>query len=225
MRSIRFICLGVLLQGCSPESTPPIKTETATSTGKSLPASYYFPPYLMEPTVPCDFGNGVRKLAVISEIEADWYPEHLSAAGEPSVYRMASTVGTSGDRTLRFTWLRTFDAPVFVRVEHRAGTSRLVAKQLSGAGRYKPGTVVRTVERMLSPDEVVKLERVVSGASLTSMAPADCPGGTDGSQWIIETADQQGYRFVQRWSPENGPLRDLGLALLKLSGWNFKDIY
>lgn len=179
----------------------------------------------MEPTVPCDFGNGVRKLAVISEIEADWYREQLSAAGEPSVYRMASAAGNSDDRTIRFTWLRTFDAPVFVRVEHRAGASRLMAKQLSGAGGYEPGTVVRDVERVLSRTEVIELERVISEASLKSMTPKDCAMGTDGSQWIIETADEQGYQFIQRWSPDDGPVWDVGQALLKLSGWTFKDTY
>jgi hypothetical protein len=52
-----------------------------------------------------------------------------------------------------------------------------------------------------------------------------CDIGLDGSQWLLEAADSHGYHFVDRFSPESGGVRDLGLALLRLTGWEFKPIY
>jgi hypothetical protein len=47
----------------------------------------------------------------------------------------------------------------------------------------------------------------------------------DGAQWIIETAGQDGYRFIDRQSPDEGPVRKVGLALLRLTGWDVGAIY
>lgn len=47
----------------------------------------------------------------------------------------------------------------------------------------------------------------------------------DGARWIIETAGPGGYRFIDRQSPDNGPVREVGLVLLGLTGWEVGDIY
>jgi hypothetical protein len=43
-------------------------------------------------------------------------------------------------------------------------------------------------------------------------------GGTDGSQWIIEGVENGRYRVDDRWSPDAGPIRELGLGMIDLAG-------
>ena len=38
--------------------------------------------------------------------------------------------------------------------------------------------------------------------------------GVDGAQWIIEGARNGTYHIVDRWSPEDGEIRALGLLML-----------
>ena len=44
--------------------------------------------------------------------------------------------------------------------------------------------------------------------------------GFDGSEWLFEMVDQDGYRLVKRWSPDDGAAYDLGQVLIELSGWS-----
>jgi len=162
----------------------------------------------------------------VSDFEAKWYSGQLSAAQEPSLYEAAQGNRQSIGSTVRFTWLRTFHSPVMVRVEGLGSTSpRLIAKQLSGAGGYAPGLVNKRIERNLSPAEANALKAVLSSTRVFESVPAECGLGTDGAQWIVESVDGTGYHFVNRWTPERGGVRELGMAMLKLTDWQFEDIY
>ena len=39
-------------------------------------------------------------------------------------------------------------------------------------------------------------------------------GGNDGSQWIIEGVKDGQYRIEDKWSPEAGPIHELGMAMV-----------
>jgi hypothetical protein len=39
--------------------------------------------------------------------------------------------------------------------------------------------------------------------------------GKDGARWIIEGAKNGDYHFVDRWSPDDGPVPVIGLLMLK----------
>lgn len=126
---------------------------------------------------------------------------------------------------IRFTWLRSFHHPVVVRVEGIGTASvHLTVKQLSGAGGYAPGAIDKQVARDLSPDEVEALKTVLTRTDVFNR-PHDCNFGVDGAQWLVEAVDGTGYHFVNEWSPERGGVRELGLAMLKLTGWTFPDLY
>ena len=49
--------------------------------------------------------------------------------------------------------------------------------------------------------------------------------GVDGSDWIIEANDRGSYRYLRRWTPENGAVRDLGMLLISFTGWQVDPIY
>jgi hypothetical protein len=184
----------------------------------------YFPPPYPKRVAPCSPSPKSDGAPVVSDFENRWFSQHLSAAAEPSLYEASRRSG--GGDVIRFTWLRSFDPPIIVRVEElRSASPHLIAKQLSGAGGYGPGVVNKQVDRHLSRVEASALRRLLLQANAFNLPAVECGGGMDGAEWIIEGVSRDGYRFVRRWSPEDGQARATGLALLKLTGWSFRKIY
>ena len=118
-----------------------------------------------------------------------------------------------------------FHHPVIVRIERSGQEAQLVAKQLSGAGGYEPGIVEREATRPLSAIEIAKLDAILSATKVLEQRATDCNGGLDGSRWIVEGVDRNGYHFVNRWSPQEGPVREFGDFALALSGRTFEEPY
>jgi hypothetical protein len=146
----------------------------------------------------------------------DWYSKHLRAANEPSL-----SCGPSGsEETYRFTWLRTFHAPVVVRVAWSGDQGELVATVLDGAGGYEPGKIEKTVKRALTAAEWKALAAAIARTGLWKMALVDRSGGVgvDGAEWVVEGRHGDEYHLVTRWSPDRGAYRDLGLLFVRLSG-------
>ncbi len=179
----------------------------------------YFPQSLHEATVSCDFGGRPTRMQVITDHRANWYGRHLRAAGELPIFDRPTP-------TLRFTWLRTFHAPVVIRLDTTAeGAVLMTATELSGQGGYEPGGVARRVERRLSDVEGAALAEVLAETDALSQAPTECGLGMDGARWILESAGPGGYRFVDRWTPHEGAVRVLGLHLIELTGWTYASTY
>lgn len=186
----------------------------------------YFPPASEQPKVVCDNGRGSKAEPIVDEFEDRWFSRHLAAAREPSIYLLAQQPKPSGLSALRFTWLRTFHSPVVIRAEERGeGSYWLVAKELSGAGGYDPGNIKRSMERKLSRDEMQRLRQLLARNLFFQLRSKDCALGCDGSVWIFESLDQQGYHLLTRWSPDDGPVREVGEFMLTLTGWKFDEQY
>ncbi|MCA1652638.1 MAG: hypothetical protein ABR588_04770 [Sphingomicrobium sp.] len=186
----------------------------------------YFPPTFRASTVPCSDAGKVMPTEILTDLQEKWYSAQLTAAREPSLYKASTHWSVGSGTVVRFTWLRSFHAPVFVRVEG-LGTSkpRLVAKQLSGHGGYAPGSISKSLDRTLSPGEAHDIHLVLARSDIAHMQPRTCDIGVDGAQWIMESVDAHGYHFVDRQSPNAGGERDLALSLLRLTGWEVKPIY
>jgi hypothetical protein len=203
-----------------------IESAAATAAGPApkrtaFAASGYFP-IAADPA-----GRGCDPTG-ISESKDEWYSKHLRAAGEPSLFEASRSPRPASVATYRFTWLRTFHHPVVIRVEVGRGRgARLIAKELSGYGGYGPGEVRRHRERKLSPDEARRLGSALARTRLLTWPARDCNGllGVDGSQWIVEARDRTGYHLVDRWSPERGPVREVGELMLGLTGWQYGEVY
>jgi hypothetical protein len=182
----------------------------------------YFPKAFYEPSRTCPDSD--HKLSIIGSVEARWYPEQWRAASEPSIFAMSTSPGPA--RVYRFTWLRSFHAPVFVRVQFEAdGRATLIAKQLSGAGGYRPGKVVKQLQRSLSEAERDKVSAELARDGVLALPATDCAIGADGAQWIFEASENGTYRFINRWTPRSGPVHDIGLLFLGLTGWSFDPVY
>lgn len=192
----------------------------------SAAQTVYFPPPYPKRFAPCSPSPPSGGAPVVSEFENRWYSEQLSAAAEPSLFEAAGGKASRVGTTIRFTWLRSFDPPVIVRVEGVESRSpRLIAKQLSGNGGYQPGSISKQVDRKLLPAEAEILRKTLQRTRIFGQPALDCSAGMDGAHWLIEGIDRSGYHFVYRWTPEHGQVRETGLAMLKLTGWTFKDVY
>ena len=177
----------------------------------------YFPVALAERTIACPNGRPPGLQAVLSDFEQQWYSKQLAGAGEPSLLAAAAQPRAPGSASLRFTMLGNFSSGVVVRIEPEGGRRRLIAKQLAG-GRG-PVRVAKSIERPLSRKEAARIDAELERGRIFELAPRPCDAGLDGAQWIFEAADERGYRFTQRWSPEEGPERRLGQLLMRLTGW------
>lgn len=179
----------------------------------------YFPPSFSTVLTSCG-------RPVVDDIEVDWYTAQWRAADEKSLYLASASPTGSARLTYRFTWLRTFDPPVMVRVDVAPnGVMQLTAKQLSGQGGYDPGRLVKRTVRNLTGDEAAKLNAAILASSVFDSPETNCRGGADGSRWIFEANDHGRYRYVNRWTPDESPVRDVGRLLLSFTGWRFDRSY
>ena len=190
---------------------------------QSVPSPAYFPPAYERLVEPCAILG--HPLPRFDALRRDWYSKHLQAAGEPSLFER-----TRGGRSdvLRFLWLRTFHAPIVIRIEDmRQPRPRMIATELSGQGGYAPGRVTRRIKRMLTVKEAAALRRqlAIHNPLVLPAGSDNCDSSGDGSQWIIERAAGPRYKLVDRWRPDRGPVRTAGMAMLRLTGWKFADIY
>jgi hypothetical protein len=187
--------------------------------------SLFFPPSFSQRSVSC--GLFSRSMPLLSKIERDWFSSQLEAAKEPMLYEASLRSRRVGAWTIRFTWLRSFDPGIVVRIEGDGNKRTLIAKQLSGAGGYDPGRIAAQVLRPLTAQETKSLGEELSKLRLFDLQPKECDLGVDGADWLFEGVDSNGYQFVSRWSPRKGEAHELGLYLLSLTGWHFKnrDIY
>lgn len=153
-----------------------------------------------------------------------WYSAQLKALGEPSL----CCRDIAARHVYRFTWLRTFHRPVAIRLEENlAGKWTIHTKITSGAGGYDPGKLIVDESRAVSSGEIAPLAKLFgSGSSFWALPSADEDGGgLDGSRWIVEVRHGSRYHFVDRWTPSNGEVHDLGLVFMKLSKADFGKVY
>jgi hypothetical protein len=187
----------------------------------------YFPEALRRQILTCPGRRAdLPPMTVMDEFQDGWFSEQLAAAAEPSLAKLAETGPSSGRSVVRFTWLPSFDHSVTVRLEWApSGDMHLAARMLSGAGGYAPGAVKQKVDRDLTEGERAAVNKLFASLLLWRQPAALCDMGLDGAEWLFEGTDSAGYHFVKRWSPNNGAVKEAGLAMLKLTGWHFKDIY
>jgi hypothetical protein len=183
----------------------------------------YFPSYLGTTEKGCSY-RAIANPPILRRSASDWYSSHLKAAGERPLAELAA--GAPRQLNVRFVWLRSFDKPVIVRIQEQPdGRARIEAKRLSGAGGYEPGEVEEHLLRDLTPAEFDGFKAMLKNAALARESAANCDAGIDGAQWVLEVIDGGKYSFFERWTPEQGAVRDVGLAMLRLTGFDLEPIY
>jgi hypothetical protein len=158
-----------------------------------------------------------------------WYSEQLKALVEPSLWE---TSKNAKEQAYRFLWLRSFHHPVVVRLSVNSdGTGTLVTKVANGQGGYKAGKLIENRTTQLSKQEVQGfLDRVeeLKYWELPTREEKTNVIGVDGAQWVVEGVRNGTYKVVDRWSPEKGPIRNLGLMMtIDLAGMKllYQEVY
>jgi len=113
-------------------------------------------------------------------------------------------------------WLRTFHHPMAIRVEVQSdGTSRLITKMASGAGGNDPGKLIQNDSATLTKEQTELFLRTIEEKGFWKLPSRDDSRmGCDGAQWIIEGIKNGTYHFVDRWTPEDGEVREIGLMMV-----------
>lgn len=213
-------CLGAALFFLAADASVSARTNSIPLEQARPEPGEFFPRALYEQRAPCGQGIVDHPVTVMDDFQQKWFSAHLAAAQEQPLpsYRVAD-----GETVVRFLWLPSFDHSVVVRViGSPANGGRIEAKRLSGAGGYEPGQVADHVDRRLTADEWQRVKSSIDKTQLFQEPAETCDLGLDGSEWVIEAVDQDGYHFLKRWTPRKGPVREVGLLLLKLTGWHWK---
>jgi len=182
-------------------------------------ADDYFPAQFGKPSEDC--GDPVGPVPIVSKFERDWFAGQWRAASESSFYE-AAQYKAAPEFALRFSYIPSFDPSVFIRVQSDGNGLSLIAKELSGNGGNDPGTLARSKKIRLTDKQASELKAMLNSEALFEEPPTTCEQGFDGSEWIFEMVDKDGYRMVKRWSPASGPAHDLGQQLIRLSGWSIE---
>lgn len=188
--------------------------------GAPLNVRTFFP--AQTATYECRYGDHRVTRPLVEDAVLANFAEALVKAGEPTL----ATSRDDGRTIVRFTWLRSFHAPIVLRLTilpYDKGHLDMV--RLSGLGGYALGTVEDRQRRSVAPTDIAAVLRAADPARLRSAGPDCGPPGTDGAGWLIERQDARGFQFVSRWSPGEGVVREVGMLLLHLGGLSDEEIY
>ena len=173
----------------------------------------FFDPVLYRTSYPCSLEAREAPGPLDPEIES-WFAAPLRRVGERPLWNAK----TDGRTTLRFTFLPAFVEPVIVRIDDLYGASpRLTATRHVDQVHVKAGP--DHLVRDLSQDEAAPLIALISNSAVLDLAPDSCISGVDGVVYLIEANGPGGYRFINRWSVEEGAVYDLANAMYRLTGW------
>jgi hypothetical protein len=177
-----------------------------------------FPPSLLEQARDCkNLIVGHRE--TLSEFEAVWFSRELILAGE------ASLADERSADAVRFLWLRSFHRPIVVRIDDVGSSSpRMLAIEFSDE-RAENDRIVRREVRQLKADEANAVRALITESRVFEPRAEDCNIGLDGAQWVLERQQTGKYALVHQWSPENGPVLEVGTLLLELTGWDVGERY
>jgi hypothetical protein len=150
-----------------------------------------------------------------NDFRSDWYSLQLKALAEPSLWETSK--GTKG-QVYRFLWLRSFHHPVVVRLNVNGdGTGTLVTKVTGGQGGYKPVKLIENRTEQLSKQRTKwfldRIEELKYWELPTREEENPNVVNLDGAQWVVEGVRNETYKIVDRWSPEKGPIKAIGLMM------------
>ena len=143
-----------------------------------------------------------------------WYSKMLYSLQEPVLKNY------NGNKEIyRFTWLRTFNHPVSIRLEKQGDIVNLFSKVCDGAGGYEPGKIIFNTTINLTEKEVDIANITLDNAKFwTLQTESKEDNGKDGSQWIIEVFKNSKYHMVVRWTLKKGTaFRAIGEYLISIS--------
>jgi hypothetical protein len=85
----------------------------------------------------------------------------------------------------------------------------------SGAGGYGPGKLMQNDVATVTREKTDRFLEVMEQESFWKLPSRDKRMGCDGAQWVVEGVKNGTYHLVDRWSPDDGEIRAIGIFMLK----------
>jgi len=149
----------------------------------------------------------------IDSFDLKWFSEFLFAMKEPLLFNKKIK-----KEIFRFTWLRSFDQPIVIRIEKDSNNVALYWKITDGAGGYKPGSLIQNMNIDVTMNDwrqFIKLTKLLDFWNFQRKSSF----GTDGAEWILEGVNDNKYYATSCWSPfENEEFYKTCIFLVKLTG-------
>lgn len=144
-----------------------------------------------------------------------WYSRELSAMREQ---RLVAS-GHDPVESYRFTWLRSFDPSIAVRLYATARDTFAVVSQTSGAAFFTTPRLLRRDSIHVTSAAWASVRAALAGATFWTAKPDPAvAGGTDGAQWVLEGLRESRYHIVDRWNPSDAgssaAFRHAGILML-----------
>lgn len=189
------------------------------------PKTYYFPIEYVLDTINLYFSEEISEEFIedrisLAHFRNSWYSMHLFALKEPLLYN-----NYFNDEIYRFTWLRTFDEPIIIRIMHYEDKNQLVVKMSNGTGGYNPGDLVLNKTVNIEPNQWNKFISIVNNIDFWNLSSIEQTNviGFDGARWILEGVKDGIYHMVDRWS--DSEIVEACLYLLTLSKLEIDKVY
>ncbi len=151
----------------------------------------------------------------IDVYKLDWYSNFLFSCGEPVMPFEPKTA-----EVYRFTWLRSFNPWMTIRLENKNAKRVLYWKYITSAEDDDEKSTLYRGMKEISQVEWNAFKRQLDSAAFWEMPTRNDHEGLDGAQWLLEAIKSGKYHVVDRWSPSDGTYKNACLFLLGLTGLN-----
>jgi len=131
----------------------------------------------------------------VDSLSLEWFSKFLFAMKEPLLFNKPMQ-----KEVFRFTWLRTFNEPVVIRIEKKSNQISINWKGTDGEGGYEPGNLITDMSKSISIKEWEKFTDLIKKIDFWNMKRRG-QFGTDGSEWILEGVNKTNYHVVSVWTP------------------------
>jgi len=170
--------------------------------------AFYIPERILNP----DKSNTNK----ISPINA-YFSKMLYDFHEPLLYNYNDSA-----EIYRFTWLRTSNKPVLIKISKRGKKITLNFKSLSSNTRYLHSVMVSDTTLVLTQKQWNHFKKLINKAGFWNLMAKTKDIGADGSYWGLEGVTIDYYQCVLRWSPKNDKFSKCCRYLISLSNHNFE---
>ena len=154
-----------------------------------------------------------------SEHADEWYSTQLAALGE-------GDIRNNEGQTYRFSYFPSFHEQFSIRVDVDAdGTGVLTFSMCDGPINAYGGELIKSATLDLSKEQVNKLIESVDKNRFWDLPTNINKLEPDGSMWIVEGVNDGNYHMVERWSPSDGEIYELGNLFIELSGEEVGGLY
>jgi hypothetical protein len=162
----------------------------------------------------------------IQEIESskndiDWLSVQLINLKEKPLYEKDINPNSE---IYRFTWLRSFDNPISVRIENIQNVIKLYWSVGKGKGGYEPKGIKIKRERKISLEQWLNFKKLVNESKYENLPNDKYVLMTDGATWTLENKTSEKF-LAKKTNFPNSKFKESCLYLIDLTKLKINRIY